>query len=128
MITTKDILFFENLSQINYDNQYYDLHNDYECQKIELDKNCLTMKFKNIKNDFLLLFTFSNVEITSISLLNKETNLTIDNLYRGKREVNKQLIELSDDGKSYFYLEFYEGLKFEFWADKFWLSFPHDKL
>jgi hypothetical protein len=41
---------------------------------------------------------------------------TLDTLYRGRVESNGELIEISEDGKSYFYLEFYEGQRIEFWA------------
>jgi hypothetical protein len=42
--------------------------------------------------------------------------LTIDNLYKGKAEVEGGLIEFQNN-RGYFYLEFYEGQKIEFWSD-----------
>jgi len=48
----------------------------------------------------------------------KETEgFTIDTLYRGRFETKGKLKELSDDRRGYFYLEFYEGQKIEFWAE-----------
>ena len=61
---------------------------------------------------------FTDVNITTIDFFNlKEVEgLTIDTLYRGRAELDGELIEVSEDGKGYFYLEFYEGQKLEFWA------------
>lgn len=42
--------------------------------------------------------------------------LTIDNLYRGKFEIDGALTEF-ENNRGYFYLEFYEGQKIEFWSE-----------
>lgn len=42
--------------------------------------------------------------------------LTIDNLFRGKFEIDGALTEF-ENNRGYFYLEFYEGQKIEFWSE-----------
>jgi hypothetical protein len=110
--------FFKNLAQYNYNNRYYDFHNDYNCEKISYSEGILLIILKNLVDGVLLSLKFTDVKIATISFSNvKEVEgLTIDSLYRGRAERKGGLIEVSKDGTGYFYLEFYEGQKLEFWA------------
>ncbi|MDO5615795.1 MAG: hypothetical protein Q4G16_06370 [Cruoricaptor ignavus] len=112
------IEFIKNLAQYDYNNNYYDFHNDYSCEKIFYSDSILLIFFKNLIDGFLLSLKFTEVEITTIDFfnVNEIEGLTLDNLYRGRTQLNGDLIEVSEDGKGYFYLEFYEGQKLEFWA------------
>ncbi|WP_367916113.1 hypothetical protein [Leadbetterella sp. DM7] len=112
------IEFIKNLAQYDYNNHYYDFHNDYSCEKISYSDSILLIVFKNLIDGLLLSLKFTEVKITTIDFFNvKEIEgLTLDNLYRGRTQLNGDLIEVSEDGKGYFYLEFYEGQKLEFWA------------
>jgi len=120
IIKSKDIELFQNLSQYDYNRNYYDFHNNYDCQKIilETDKT-LVLVFKSIisKKEITYL-KFIDVSIEKLEFFNslKEKNFTIDNLYRGRIEDKDTLVELSNDEKGYFYLEFYEGQRIEFWS------------
>jgi hypothetical protein len=118
MIIAKDIELFKNLAELNYDDQYYDFHNDYDCQKILFENEEIILVFKNIVSEKILLLKFKGVFIEKMDFFNVSNieYLTIDNLYRGKVEIDGSLIDISDNGKAYFYLEFYEGQKIEFWA------------
>ena len=118
MIAATSIRLFINLAQYNYGNQYYDLHNDYSCEKVSFEDGVLLVIFKSFINDKCLLLKFTDVKITNLSLFSVKgvESLTLDNLYRGRFEINGELIEVADDGKGYFYLEFYEGQKLGFWA------------
>lgn len=118
MITATSIEFFKNLVQYDYDNRYYDFHNDYNCEKLSYSDGILLILFKSLVGEILLSLKFTDVKIITLDFFNVKDveNLTLDNLYRGRYELNGDLIELSEDGKGYFYLEFYEGQKLEFWA------------
>lgn len=119
MIIATSIEFFKNLAQYDYNDEYYDLHNDYDCERIFLEEYILSLIFKNNTKNTLVYLTFSNIEITMINFFNfKETeNLTIDNIYRGRAEIKGELVETSPNGKAYFYIDFYEGCTLEFWAE-----------
>lgn len=118
MIAATSIEFIKNLAQYDYDNRYYDFHNDYSCEKISYSDSILLIVFKSLIDSLFLSLKFTEVKITTIDFFNvKEMEgLTLDNLYRGRAELNGELIEVSENGKGYFYLEFYEGQKLEFWA------------
>lgn len=106
-----------NLAQYDYDNRYYDFHNDYNCEKVSYADGMLLISLKGLVDGHLLLLEFAEVKITLANFFKvKEDNLTIDLLYRGRAEFNGELVELLEDGSGYFYLEFYEGQRLEFWA------------
>ena len=118
MITSISIELFKNLAQYCYDNQYYDFHNDYSCKKIFYSNGLLTFQFKSLIENIWVTLTFLEVNIIMLDFFNVNgiKDLTLDNLYRGRTETNGNLIETSENGKCYFYLEFYESQKMEFWA------------
>ena len=118
MISAISITLFKDLAQCNYNNQYYDFHNNYSCDKILYSDGILLIILKSLVNEDLLVLKFADVKLNVLVFFNvkEEKDLTIDNLYRGRGLLNGDLIEMSEDGKAYFYLEFYEGQKLEFWA------------
>lgn len=118
IITATSIEFFKNLAQYDYNNQYYDFHNDYSCEKLSYSDGILLILFKSLIDGIFLSLKFTDVKIIALDFFNVKDveNLTLDNLYRGKFEFNGELVEVSEDGKGYFYLEFYEGQKLEFWT------------
>lgn len=103
--------------------QYIDLHNDYDCYSIsyaDISKElCLRFEFCEDEERKVDL-VFKEVEISKMSfnLGDLEDVKTIDNLYRGRYEVEGVLREFTDDGKSYYYIEFCSGLSFELFAKK----------
>ncbi len=116
MIAATSIEFFKNLAQYDYNNQYYDFHNDYNCEKLSYSDGILIILFKSLIDGIFLSLKFTDVKIVTLDFFNVK-DLTLDNLYRGRSELNGELIEVSEDGKGYFYLEFYEGQKLEFWSN-----------
>ncbi|RXK85614.1 hypothetical protein [Filimonas effusa] len=118
MIAATSIEFINDLAQYHYNNHYYDFHNDYTCGQIVYTGKTLALQLNNNTDNSLISLKFTDVIITAINFFNVEetTQLTIDSLYRGRLELNGELIETSEDGNGYFYLEFYEGQKLEFWA------------
>ena len=118
MTTATSLNLFKNLAQYDYNNRYYDFHNDYNCENLSYSEETLLIILKKMVDGALLSLKFTDVTIVTIAFSNiKEVEgLTIDTLYRGRAEINGELIEVSEDGRCYFYLEFYEGPKLEFWA------------
>lgn len=120
MIKSKEIELLKNLSQYEFEgDQYYDFHNDYDCTCIFFKNDGeLELKFKSIVEENTVYLKFYNVRIVLFKFFNysKVQNLTIDNLYRGRIESDGRLIEFIEDEIGYYYLEFEEGQKIEFWS------------
>ena len=116
----KTFNYFKNLSQEDYNGKYIDFHNDFDCIKVILIDKVLFIIFKSIIDEQIIKFKFLNVTIRLFEFANtfNVKNLTIDNLYRGKIEENGNLIEFKSGSKGYFYLEFDEGQKLEFWSSE----------
>ena len=118
MIKAKDIEIFKNISQEEYGGRYYDFHNDFDCVKISMAKKELMLDLKSVLNKQIVKICFLNVSIVMFDFfnLNNEIELTIDNLYRGKTVVNGNLVEFENHVNGYFYLDFVDGQKVEFWS------------
>lgn len=119
MINAKNIYFFKDLTQLKYQENYYDLHNDYDCTIIDFNGDNLSFKLKKIKDKTIVILKFSNASITKINFFNEigVDRLTINILYRGRFEKNGELLDISENNQSYFYMEFEEGQTIEFWAE-----------
>ncbi|MEB3802170.1 hypothetical protein INQ45_14205 [Flavobacterium columnare] len=116
-LIASQVELFKDLSYFDYDQNSFDLHNDFDCKKIQFENNELTLVFKKNEDNFFLFFKFQNTNLTIFNFtFNINEALTIDNLYRGKSEVDGYLKEL-DNNRGYFYLEFYDEQKIEFWSD-----------
>ncbi len=125
MIKYEDIELFKNLAIFDLEGEYADLHNDYDCQRVLLEDDMLLFIFRNTTNGCFFSLKFVNVEITKLKFFNTANvdYLTLDNTYRGKTVVGENTLEVSANDKGYFYLEFYEGQTFEFWASGLeWLN------
>lgn len=120
MLLAKSIEVFKNLVQYDYNNQYYDFHNDYNCEKLTYSDGILLIMFKSVFGEIMVSLKFTEVKIQNMDIFNVRDveNLTIDNLYRGRTELNGDLVEFTETGKGYFYLDFYEGQRMEFWASE----------
>jgi hypothetical protein len=112
---------FDPLTSLDTDEGYIDLHNDYKCQNITLENQCLKINFGG-KNEVVI--EFLNVEITKLHWLFSQTpdSKTLDNFYRGRFEKSGSLHEFSESGKGYFYLDFYEDDCLELFADSVFLT------
>lgn len=127
MIKPVEIELFQNLSQYEFGGNFYDFHHDYDCCKI-LFKNReeLTLVFKHLKDSRLVFLKFKDVELHKFDFFSTANvdALKIDNLYRGRFKVKEHLEELTQDDKGYFYLEFYEGQKMQFWSSGITVVIP----
>lgn len=116
----KKFKLFDNLSQMEYNGSFFDFHNDYNCTSLSLENNEFSLLLSHIRNENQIILKFSNTKFVNFhfDLKIKNESLTIDNLYRGRFELNGILHEFSESDSSYFYLEFYEGQSFEFFCDE----------
>lgn len=114
-----DIAVLESISQSEINGQYYDFHNDFECNRIALNDSTLSLFFVDRISGIQTVLKFNDVIITlmdfDISVVDSQ-KLTVDMLYRGRCKEANKLIEFTPDGKGYFYLDFIEGQKLEFWC------------
>ncbi len=122
MTEVAELELFKDLTYITQDGKEYDLHNDYNCSNLNYDKESksLSLLFEQVNNELSLklCLIFKEVIIAKFNLLfSFSTDVkTVNNFYRGKFEENGQLIEFSSEGQGYFYLEFENGNKFEFFS------------
>jgi hypothetical protein len=117
-INSDKIELFQNISQFDFEEVNYDFHNEFECVKVKFRNNVLVLIFQNIVSKFLISLNFQKTILTfcEFEFVDTLKTLTIDNLYRGKFENDGRLIEF-ENSRGYFYLEFYEGQKIEFWSE-----------
>lgn len=114
---------FQSLVEIDVNGFCIDLHNDYDCISFthngETNKFCL--HFRSIKENPqypLVSLQFEQVRFHTINagLETTPKSNTIDNIYRGRFEANGNLHEFTEDGKSFYCLEFLEAYSFQFFA------------
>ena len=118
IINSNETELFKNLSQLELGNLYYDFHNDFNCLKLLFEDNILILSFKNIVNEYVISFKFDDSILKRFEFFNFKNfkDLTIDCLYRGRFQKDNELLEFDVDGRSYFYMEFCEDIKIEFWC------------
>jgi hypothetical protein len=123
-IQAKNIELFTDFSQYSFDGDFYDFHNDFDCEKVLLQDSSLFFIFKSVEQKFIITLVFNNCIIKKVEMDNllQPESATIDILYRGRFEQNQELLEFSSDLKSYFYVEFSGNLKIEFLSDSFELK------
>lgn len=113
------IELFKNLAQFEFDQDYYDFHNDFNCTRVSFINNCIELLLKHTIGNEEVFLKFLNAEIKKLNFEynNEKGGLTIDNLYRGRFEVEGDLHEFNSNQKSFYYLEFYEGQTIEFFCE-----------
>lgn len=118
MVLATSLELFKDLTQQDYNHRRFDFHNEFNCEMLKYEEGNLSMLLRSVADDASVQLKFIEVEISSALFFNIKdaAGLTIDTLYRGRAQVDGGLVEISKEGKGYFYLEFYEGQKFEFWA------------
>lgn len=118
MISAQSIEILADLTRPEHQGQLYDLHGMLHFEKISFDNGVLTMNFQDNAATNKLSLVFHTVTLHRFTFMNTtdEFTWTLDLLYRGRVEVGGKLIELSEDGRGYFYCDFLEGQTVEFWA------------
>lgn len=116
---------FKSFDEIEGDGFDVDLHNEFKCDSIN---------FKNQKTELILSFmiepkfarkvnridiVFEDVRLESFFLKKDNESpdeWTINNIYRGRFQKEEDVLELSNDGRSYYYIDFYQDYSFELFA------------
>ena len=115
IVTTE---LFKSLLEIDIDDAHFDLHNDYDCYSILFSKDHdFTLSLKSSDEEVKLVFKDSTMNYMSLNLTDVNKDITtIDSIYRGRYEDGNVLREVTDDSRSYYYIEFYSGYTIEFFA------------
>ena len=119
---------FASFAEIGNGDAYVDLHNEFYCYSINYSQNQsqLSFSFKASKNNSRKIqhveLTFKNViiEVMNFKIDNGACNSewTLNIAYRGRFEdQNAGLGEVSNEGKYYYYLDFYDDYSFEVFSD-----------
>lgn len=114
---------FKPLTEVNENDEYIDLHNDYYCNRVELgQRNELRIYFDKIDtgNYQSVVIEFKEIKIIKMSLPLQNifrTGITIDTFYRGRFEEKAGLQEYSPDGRGYFYISFDEDYYIELFSN-----------
>ena len=117
------IKLFENLSQLEFENTFYDIHNDFSLNGIEYEGNTLTISFLSDSSKSIFAFCFKDAKIEKIQLFDKPE--FIDSIYRGKFEQDNVLIEKNTNNQYYFYIDFVSGLSIELWSKELEFNVSH---
>ena len=94
----------------------YDLHNEFVCERIKLLHSEFQLVFRGEKD--VLSIHFKDAEIKEIDIpLDREFEYVLDNFQRGRFELEGVLHEVIN-GKTCYYLEFYEKGRIEIVCSK----------
>ena len=108
------INLFENISQCQIENRFIDLHNNYQCTKINyIDKDkTLVLLFvtDDLKEEVKLMFYEVDILEFDLNFDNIGEILVVDNIYRGRYELRENLYD-SADNKGFIYIEFCDEKK-----------------
>lgn len=128
-IELTNVELFKDLTTLEAEETFFDLHNDYTCTNIHYKRSDKTLGFlfepnksDAAKNNLFLLF--ENATLSNFNLHHNRTtdSSTLDSFYRGRYQIDDALFEYAPTGEGYFYLEFIEGDTFECFAGKVTLS------
>ncbi|WP_207515627.1 hypothetical protein [Longitalea luteola] len=130
MIDLTHAELFQDLTTIDYENSFFDLHNDYACTGIDYQSANKTVGFlfQPITKDSgkkVLLLQFEDALIASFSVNLRRTadSNTLDLFYRGRFEISGKLFDFHPDGGGVFYIDFWEGDSFTISSKKVTLMF-----
>ncbi|MDB4903141.1 MAG: hypothetical protein JWQ63_2422 [Mucilaginibacter sp.] len=125
-IDLTETALFKNFAEITTDDIYVDLHNEFDCYSIDYlqKQGQLSLSFKASKNNSRtiqhveLIFKNVTVELMNFKIDNSNSEWTIDTIYRGRfADQNDGLGEISNQGKYYYYINFYADYSFEVFSD-----------
>jgi hypothetical protein len=76
LLFAKSIELFENLCQYEYDDDYYDLHNDYDCESVSLKETVLYINFKQEVIGKSISLVFTDAEVKQFDFLMQQIRKT----------------------------------------------------
>ncbi len=115
-----DVQLFESLLELNFEENYIDLHNDYDFKSHKLTQaKTFTLTFLNIKTGKELLVCFENTDFIEFFIIG-EDNSSVDNFHRARHEKDGKLFDEIENKKCY-YIEFTGESKIELLSSKLYI-------
>ncbi|HZX58837.1 MAG TPA: hypothetical protein VFE54_08930 [Mucilaginibacter sp.] len=125
-IDLTDFELFKSFAEIEGHGLYIDLHNEFKCDSIifQNQKRELVLSFstepafKKKAKQVDIIFEDITIELFSMKDDNELPGAwTIDNIYRGRFEIDSGILsDVSNDGRYYYYIDFYQDYSFELFA------------
>jgi hypothetical protein len=126
-LATKDLTtvpLFDGLLSFQIEGVEVDLHNEYDCRAVSLEKNTLKLSFIHISTSQRIIILFKDVVLRLLSFDLGITDSTLDLFYRGRFEEDENVLSTYDQqGRSYFYLSFDSGSEIQLLARSVTASF-----
>jgi hypothetical protein len=118
---------FKSFAEIEVNDIHVDLHNDFKCIAISFSEKEKKMAFKfkaerghqNKIQQVDIIFNNASISILKFDMSDEDEGYwTIDNMYRGRFSITeKDLTETAEDGRNYYYIDFYDSYSFEVLAE-----------
>jgi hypothetical protein len=122
-ISIPSIEILKDLLCLTIENQFFDLHNDFDCTEINHTSATNSLSFTFVSNNSKTKLNISFFDIKLIEFQFKSIgirqSLTLDLFYRGRFEKDNHLFDVDEFGLGYMYVEFYEEVRFEFFSSSF---------
>lgn len=114
----------ETLLRGEIDGHPYDLQNDFQCIKIQLDGSDKKLQLRFTNDDFKIIVEFHQATITNFTVHPEKSGNcgTLEHFYRGQFKYNNNLHEMTAQGKYYYYLSLGERDAIELFAKSVTLS------
>ncbi|MFX1703251.1 hypothetical protein PV783_04820 [Chitinophaga sp. CC14] len=115
---------FECILRGEIDGSSYDLENDYQCIKMQLDGAEKKLQLRFINDDYKIILEFYQTTITCFTILPEKSSgsTSLTSFYRGQFKFNNNLHEITAQGKYYYYLSFLGNDAIELFAKRVTLS------
>lgn len=108
---------FDGLLSFQIEEIEVDLHNEYDCRAVSLEKNALKLSFIHVSTSHCIIILFKDAVLRFLSFDLGITNSTLDLFYRGRFEEGENVLSTYDQqGRSYFYLSFDNGSEIQLLA------------
>lgn len=125
MIDLTNVALFDDLTTVNYDGGYFDLHNDYYCKNIRWLSANRAVSFlfnprdpSSDKCPLVLQFEEASVPVFTVNFERSADSSTLETFYRGRYVLDGDLLDCTPDGERYFYINFWEEDVFEILSKK----------
>ncbi len=102
---------FRDLARMECGTAYFDFHNDFDFSGWSYSDQTLIFCFTRPTDDLRVELTFRGVDLLEVRFNNGRDSeaLTIDTLYRGRLEIEGDLLDVSADGRFCIYFDFLDG-------------------
>lgn len=102
-----------------------DLHNEYDCRTVSLEKNALRLFFVHAGTNQTVILLFEDVLLRLLTVDLSKSDTTLDLFYRGRFEEEEQVLSTYDQqGRSYFYISFANGNEIQLLARSVMAGLP----